>query len=82
MVKEKKISNQISKRTISESCVGGLIPRYDPEISFNGLGCYTLKNGASDPLNGLGLLNHPGLNFSDPFIDNTLMDPGYCIKNH
>jgi hypothetical protein len=72
--------NGIISDVVSETCVGNLIPRFDPQVSSSGLGCYSLKSGANDTLNGLTLLSRPGFTFSDPYVTNSLMDPGYCIK--
>ena len=77
--KELEKTNIISD-VVSETCVDGLIPRFDPQVSSNGLGCYSLKSGANDTLNGLALLNRPGLTFSNTYVVNGLMDPGLCIK--
>ena len=81
MTNEKRLEkSSIISDAVSETCVGDLIPRFDPQVSSNGLGCYSLKSGANDTLNGLTSLNRLGLNFSDPYVTNGLMDPGYCIK--
>jgi hypothetical protein len=76
-------TTNLDNETCEESCVGGIIPRLDPQISP--LGCYGLGKGLPDSFNGLTLLNdkerRPGLTFSDPYIEKILMDPGYCIKH-
>jgi hypothetical protein len=67
----------------NETCVNGLIPRFDPGVAP--MGCYNLKAGydkTNDTFNGLESLNSPTstLTFSNPYKNEFLMDPGYCIK--
>src|ERR1043166_5176905 len=69
--------------TCNETCVNGLIPRFNPGVPQ--IGCYKLKAGydkTNDTFNGLASLNSPGssLTFSNPYTNPFLMDPGFCIK--
>ena len=65
-------------------CIDGLLPRFDPGIQP--LGCYGLKVGydkSNNSLNGLATLNDykSGITFTNPYFDQNLMDPGYCLKH-
>ena len=56
-----------------ETCINGLIPRFDPNVQKKGLGCYSLKPGydkTNDTFNGLETLNQlqNKITFSNPWI--------------